>query len=387
MAAAITARKSGASVAVVDDNPDAGGQIWRSSVPAGWRQQFENSGAQFLKGCQISDAPEPGILRASNVTLTYQKLILATGARELFLPFPGWTLPNAMGAGGLQAMVKGGLQVKGKRVVVAGSGPLLIAVAASLKEHGAKIVALAEQATGASLTGFTAAIVKQPTKIWQGSKYLFALRSVPFHRGVYPIHATGAEVLKQVTLSNGLSYECDYLACGFGHVPNTELAKLLGCQLDNTFVHINAEQQTSVNSVYAAGELTGIGGLEKSLLEGEAAAYHATGNAHAAAKLSPKLQSARRFAIALAKAFALRPELRHLAQPETLICRCEDVPLARLESTNNWREAKLHTRCGMGPCQGRICGPAIAHLKGWQEAAEARPPIFPVSVGDLVNRR
>ena len=388
IAAAIAARKAGVKVGVVDDNFAVGGQIWRSGVPGAWAQAFANSGAQLLSGARIFDAPEPGLLMAktpeSFAELRYEKLILTTGARELFLPFPGWTLPNIMGAGGLQAMVKGGLNIAGKRVVVAGSGPLLIAVAASLLKHGAKVRAIVEQASNAHLASFAAAIARQPAKAWQGSQLLWALRNTPMLRDVYPVRAEGEGRVQRVILSNGAGIDCDYLACGFGLVPNTELAGLLGCRLNGDFVEINQARQTSIEAVYAAGELTGIGGLEKSLVEGEIAAYEATGNLRAAQALDSKRKAAQSFQRAIESAFALRPELFALADYATKVCRCEDVTLGAVAPFHSWREAKLHTRCGMGPCQGRICGPILRSLKGWRQEG-VRPPIFPVDVAAIVK--
>src|SRR5262245_26926950 len=134
IAAAYEAARHGQQVIVVDDNPAAGGQIWRgeekklSSSPeaAEWLRKVRETKAEFLTGARIFAAPETGVLLAEALTgvyeLRYQRLILATGARERFLPFPGWTLPNVLGAGGLQALVKSGLPIKDQRVVVAGSG-------------------------------------------------------------------------------------------------------------------------------------------------------------------------------------------------------------------------------------------------------------------------
>ena len=390
IAAAIAARKAGVKVGVVDDNRAAGGQIWRGVVPAKWSHAFAGSGAQLLAGTRIFDAPEQGLLMAktpeSFAELRYGKLILATGARELFLPFPGWTLPNIMGAGGLQAMVKGGLDIDGKRVVVAGSGPLLIAVAASLLKHGAKVRAIVEQASNTNLANFAAAIIRQPAKAWQGAQLLWALRNAPMFRGVYPVRAEGDGLVQHVTLSNGAGIDCDYLACGFGLVPNTELAGLLGCRMSGDFVEVNQAQQTSIETVYAAGELTGIGGLEKSLVEGEIAAHRATGNLRAAETLDRQRKAAHGFQLAIDSAFALRPELFTLADQTTKVCRCEDVTLGAVAPFNSWREAKLHTRCGMGPCQGRVCGPILRRLKSWHEEG-VRPPIFPVDVAAIVKAR
>ncbi len=136
MAAAAHAAEHGQRVGIVDDNAALGGQIWRGqSEPAAskWAERLRSSGVTVLCG-RVFQQPDPCTLLAEGEDilheLRYEKLILATGARERFLPFSGWTLPNVMGAGGLQAMVKSGLPIQGKRVVVAGTGPLLLAVAA-----------------------------------------------------------------------------------------------------------------------------------------------------------------------------------------------------------------------------------------------------------------
>jgi NADPH-dependent 2,4-dienoyl-CoA reductase/sulfur reductase-like enzyme len=141
MAAAYRAAQSGVRVAVVDDNFAAGGQIWRgeqakpsSREAQAWFERIRSVEIQLISGARVFEQPTEGTLLAETpegvCELSYTSLVLATGARERFLPFPGWTLPNAMGAGGLQALVKTGLPVEGKRVVVAGSGPLLLAIGA-----------------------------------------------------------------------------------------------------------------------------------------------------------------------------------------------------------------------------------------------------------------
>ena len=386
IAAAIAASSTGLAVGVVDDNPAAGGQIWRSdSNPI--LAQFAACTAELLPGTRIVDAPQPDVLMAQSesqiLELHYGKLILATGARELFLPFPGWTLPNVFGAGGLQALVKGGLAIQDKRVVVAGSGPLLIAVAATLQKHGANIVAIVEQASLASSIHFGLELARQPTKIAQAAKLLWTLRSVPVFRANFPVQAEGNGELERIVLRDQKTIHCDYLACGFGLVPNNELAALAGCQLLGNFVKVDELQQTSVKNIYAAGELTGIGGVEKSLVEGSIAGFAAAGDSKKADALYAKRSDALRFQAVLEKRFALRPELLQLAASDTAICRCEDVTKRDLEQYGSWRDAKLHTRCGMGPCQGRVCGPAIELLKGWKPES-VRPPLSPVRVGALL---
>src|SRR5215469_16216786 len=164
IAAAATAAEYGARVGLIDDNPTPGGQIWRgesangAGEPARWLTKLHHQNIQLLSGTRVFDHPAAHVLHGETadgfLELSYQKLILATGARERFLPFPGWTLPNVMGAGGLQALVKSGLPMEGKRVVLAGTGPLLLAVAAYLSDHGAKLLCVCEQASTSTLAKF-----------------------------------------------------------------------------------------------------------------------------------------------------------------------------------------------------------------------------------------
>ena len=136
--------------------------------------------------------------------------------------------------------------------------------------------------------------------------------------------------------------------------------------------------------MFCAGEPTGIGGLELALVEGQIAGYAAADRTQDAARLFATRKGLRRFASRLERAFALDPALRGMATAETLVCRCEDVGMAKLKEHGSWRSAKLHTRCGMGPCQGRVCGPALEFLLGWK-VESVRPPIFPVRVGSLAT--
>jgi NADPH-dependent 2,4-dienoyl-CoA reductase/sulfur reductase-like enzyme len=370
LAAAARAAESGVSVAMVDDNPRPGGQIWRASrFPEPW---LRNQVTVF-SGARVFAAPAAGVLALERADdsfpLRYRSLILATGARERFLPFPGWTLPNVMGAGGLQALAKSGLPIAGKRIVVAGSGPLLLAVAKYLRDHGADVRLIAEQADSSALFRFGLGLVAKPAKLIQAIRLRAGLLGVRYLTGCWPVAANGAEKLESVTLQrNGKTCvePCDYLACGFGLIPNLELAALFGCRINETGVAVDEHQQTSIANVYAAGEVTGIGGLDLALVEGEIAGYAAAGKPEAARKLFAARESNRHFANALERAFAPRAELRNLPQDDTFLCRCEDVTYGRIRQCANWREAKLHTRCGMGPCQGRVCGGAVEFLLGWK---------------------
>ena len=395
MAAAVRAAERGGRVGIVDDNATCGGQIWRGAEDdhdpdsKAWGSRLRNADITKLLGMRVFHQPEPGVLLAEGTDdvceLRYTNLVVATGARERFLPFPGWTLSNVMGAGGLQVMVKSGLPVRGKRVVVAGTGPLLLAVAAYLRKQGAEIPILCEQASWASLARFGIGLLGRPGKLVQGLQLKKELAEIPFAANSWPIAAHGGQVLESVTISRGGKTEviaCDFLACGFHLVPNVELQSLLGCQIGGGYVQVDEFQQTSVQGVFCAGEPTGIGGVELALVEGQIAGLAAVGEKSAAQKLFGERRKARRFARMLDRAFRLRSELRSLPSAETIVCRCEDVPYSRLQDHRSWRAAKLHSRCGMGPCQGRVCGPATQFLFEWNPDS-VRPPLFPARVGSL----
>jgi hypothetical protein len=136
--------------------------------------------------------------------------------------------------------------------------------------------------------------------------------------------------------------------------------------------------------VYCAGEPTGVGGVDRALIEGQIAGHAASGQTAQAERLFAARTRTHRFTHALNQAFALREELKQLADADTVVCRCEDVTRGQLERYEGWRPAKLHTRCGMGPCQGRICGSATRVLFGWHPES-VRPPLFPTSVGTFIE--
>ena len=396
IAAAVSAAEAGSSVALLDDNPAPGGQIWRNGAPLPssaqyWLAKLAASSITRFPGSRVYAHPKPGVISAERddgaIDLHYDKLILATGARELFLPFPGWTLPNVFGAGGLDAMVRGGLPIAGKRIVVAGTGPLLLAVAAHLAGHGAKVVAICEQAPFARLAAFGARMLMQPEKLRQGISYRWAAREAHMHFSCWPVAAKGAAELESVRLRQGnheWNVPCDYLACGFHLVPNTELARMLGCRIEDGFVAVDQFQQTSAADVLSAGEPTGIGGVELALLQGQIAGLAAAGRANAAQKLIAQRRRMSGFVPALRETYRLNPLLRKLPSHATLVCRCEDVAFSALHEHASWRDAKLHTRCGMGPCQGRICGAAVEFLFDWS-VDSVRPPIFPALVSSLAQ--
>ncbi len=395
-AAFAASAKKGVSVTLVDDNPRLGGQIWRAELgktksPDAIKliEAVEAGFIKIVNNTQVFAAPRENSLLAETpngtVEFEYKKLIIATGARERFLPFPGWTLPYVYGAGGLQALVKGGFDVKNKKIVVAGTGPLLLAVAAYLMSKGARVLAIAEQSPAANLNKFALGLWRTPSKIAQAIALRTRLIGVPYLTDCWVTSMGGSDFFGVASLTrNGehFAIQCDLLACGFHLVPNNELASLLGCEIKNTFVAVDEFQRTSCENIYCAGEPVGIGGVEASLVEGRIAGLAATDEFDEARGVFAKREKARRFGDALNSTFALRDELKFLAGDSTMVCRCEDVEYGRLKSFDSGRDAKLQTRCGMGSCQGRICGAATEFLFDWK-VGRVRPPIFPVKMENL----
>jgi NADPH-dependent 2,4-dienoyl-CoA reductase/sulfur reductase-like enzyme len=398
LSAACVAAESGKRVAVIDDTPWLGGQIWRGEQAREkqpqaqqWLTRFRKCGAGVIDRASVIGAPAGGVLLAERDNepreIHWQKLILATGARELFLPFPGWTLPGVIGPGGLQALVKNGWPIAGKRVVICGTGPLLLAVAKGLRDYGAKIVSIAEQAPLGRMMEFGLSLLRHPGKIFQSAALTAGLVGVRFRSGAWPIKAEGQDALQRVTLTDGRktwTEECDFLACGFHLVPNVELPLAVGCELENGFVRVDRWQATSVANVFCSGEPTGIGGVDCALTEGQIAGYAASAKTEQAEALFGEREGWHSFRAALAKAYALREELKTLAADETLLCRCEDIALGRAKQFSGWREAKLLSRCGMGACQGRVCGAAAKFVLGWGMES-VRPPVLPARVGSLIT--
>jgi len=394
MAAALAAAPSGARIAVLDDNPAPGGQIWRDGpqarLPEKARRLRQALAAQrniqLFSGTRVVAVAGPRRLLLEDAErgwlLSYDKLILCTGARELLLPFPGWTLPGVTGAGGLQALIKGGLPVAGERLVVAGSGPLLLASAATARGAGAKLLRIAEQAPPTALAAFAARLPRWPGKVAQA----IGLFDAGYRASSHVLAALGTERLEGVRLQQGkqvLEIPCDRLACGFGLIPNSQLGQALGCRIEQQAIAVDEWQACSLAEHFAAGECTGFGGSELAQVEGAIAGHAAVGRRDLASALWPRRRRWQAFADALAQGFRLDPKLKGLAQPDTLVCRCEDVPYSALAASRDWSDAKLHSRCGMGACQGRVCGAASHFLFGWEPPAP-RPPLSPARIETLL---
>ncbi|MFG2975983.1 NAD(P)/FAD-dependent oxidoreductase [Streptomyces sp. NPDC048331] len=341
-------------------------------------------------------------------TVTARAVLIATGAYERQLPFPGWTLPGVVGAGGAQAMLKGGLVLPGKRVVVAGSGPLLLAVAGSLAAAGATVPAVVEAAAYTAYAGQVPALLRNPGKLVEAAGYAGALAR--HHVRLLTRHAVteahGTDRVEAVTVARldrdwrplpgtARRIPCDALAVGHGLVPQLELATGLGCETrlsaDGTVALVlDAEQRTSVAGIWSAGETGGIGGAQLAMIEGELAA-HSVAGAPPGARLVRSRARMRAFADAMATAHRPGEGWTGWLPDDAVVCRCEEVPAGRIREAadelgaRDARTVKLLTRAGMGWCQGRMCGPAVAALAGDEPAADRRPLSCPVPLRHLAE--
>lgn len=415
LSAAAFASGLGFDVVVLDENALPGGQYYRQSRLTG-SLPAAIVGPSQAKGRQLLDTLDPARVRIccettvwgtdGSGTLLYEQnghngrisakaIILATGAHERVIPFPGWTLPGVMTAGAAQTLLKAQAILPGKNIVIAGSGPFLYPVATQLAAAGARIQAVCEL----SRSRLWPLRVRRPHRhlaiYGEALGYLARMRrhglSVEF--GSTVVEAGGDTALRNVTIAQmdrdmverpgtRRTVAADTLLTSFGFVPNTQLARLLGCALrwDETqqahFIAADDRLRTSVPGIYVAGEIAGIGGHRVARAEGVLAAASAVEALSSALQGAPASQrraaertrrNCRDFAEHMLRTFALKPRILDLARPDTIVCRCESVPRAEIEYhaalwEGSQRAVKQNTRCGMGRCQGRICGYAAGQL-------------------------
>ncbi|WP_369777647.1 NAD(P)/FAD-dependent oxidoreductase [Streptomyces sp. R33] len=438
LAAAVNAAGLGLRVVLLDAGERPGGQYYRHPAPGlgadrpealhhGWSAFAEREAAlrahraagriTYLPAHHVwtvvPDGPAWTLHAVAGpdeaaATLHARAVLLATGSYERQLPFPGWTLPGVVGAGGAQAMLKSGLVLPGRRVVVAGSGPLLLAVAGSLAAAGARVPAVVEAAAYGGYAGHVPALLRNPGKLAEAATYGSAL----LHRHIRLLtrhavtEAHGADRVEAVTVARldrdwrpvpgtARRIPCDALAVGHGLVPQLELATGLGCatrrSADGTAaLALDAGQRTSVPGIWSAGETGGIGGAQLALLEGEIAA-HAIAGRPVPAALARRRARLRAFADAMGAAHRPGTGWTEWLRDDTDACRCEEVPAGRIREAvadlgaRDARTVKLLTRAGMGWCQGRMCGPAVAALAGEDPAPDRRPLSCPVPLRHLAE--
>lgn len=439
--AALAARALGASVTLLDASDELGGQYWRhlptvrpSADEASLHHGFERfrtmrSALDLDDGCTvITEAqvwaidvdrtasggagttglrlhvlvgPPDGADRTP-LTLLPDALVLATGAHDRTLPFPGWDLPGVFSAGAAQALAKGERVAVGRRVVVAGAGPFLLPVAASLTATGAQVLGVYEATT---VGGLVKGWLPKPWQLLGVSGKAGELAGyvgghlrhrIPYRVGHAVIAAHGTDRVERVTVAavdadwspiagTERTIEADAVCVSHGFTPRLELPIAAGCALtDARFVRVDAEQRTSVPAVFAAGEITGIGGVDAALAEGAVAGHAAAGGRPGASGIRSAVS--RRdtflaFADRLERAHGIRDGWSDWLNDDTTICRCEEVDYGSLRGTaaatcgTGLRSLKLSTRAGLGICQGRMCGRTVEELLHRAASADGGPGI------------
>jgi NADPH-dependent 2,4-dienoyl-CoA reductase/sulfur reductase-like enzyme len=411
LSAAVAAADAGVRVLVVDRGVLPGGQYLRQSSvhpktpPAVIRRALAYERIEFLLSHEIWRAA-PGVLEVADVdgrgtrTLRPAAIVLATGAYDKVVPFPGWELPGVVTIGGAQAQLKGLDQRIGRRVLVAGTGPLLLSLAASLAAAGVEVVAVADPVRPRAWLSHLPTVLRAPRKLLQAAVYRgrLAWHRVPVWSGwrVEEITREGTVMIAKLACGrNERAVTVDAVAVGHGFTPQVELASVLGCALlvdprdGSAIAQVDADQRTSQAGVFAAGELAGVGGADAAFatgtLAGLAAARHLGRLDEPAYQVASKpwrrrAAAARRFADALHEVHGIAPGWSAHVSDETVLCRCEGVTFgaaraAQALGADDPRALKLLTRAGMGPCQGRLCGHAAADLLGCSVIPYANRPI------------
>jgi len=464
MAGAVAAADAGVSVTVIDAGTSAGGQFYRQpaarlharrpqALHHAWRtwlslrsrfdghvaagrivhladhhvwfaEKTDDDGYGFRVHALIG--PE----QQDSVSITAEALLLATGAYERVLPFPGWILPGVVTAGGAQAILKGNLVLPGRNVVVAGTGPLLLPVAAGLAAAGARVSALIEAADlrklidPRKLIPHAPLLTTQPDKLAEAAGYAarLARHRIPVRYGHVVLAAHGAERVEAVTVAaldeEGLvragserRIACDSLAISHGLLPHLDLAQSLGARLGGEGdgssdgsdtgglrVLVDGEQRTDIPGLWAAGEAAGIGGAALARAEGELAGRSIGARLHGREPDPAELAEAdrarsrsRAFFAALEQAYSSPANWAELPTGDTTVCRCEEVPASAVRTAvqeygaTDLRTVKLLTRAGMGWCQGRMCSPGVAAVAGCPMTASRMPLARPVPLGVLAR--
>ena len=261
-------------------------------------------------------------------------------------------------------------------------------MAALARKQGGKVLGILEQAPANRVLAFAGQTALYPGKAAQAIK-LGSAGFLNYRTSSFIVEAIGKDRLSAVNYQNGkkqYQLDCDIAAVGYGLVPNNELAVSLGCETRDGYVVVDHDQRSTVANLFAAGEITGVGGVEKSMIEGEIAGLRCTGQS--ADHCWRERHRSHQFVKLLEKTFRLSPALKNLATDDTILCRCEDVSCGEVNQFQNWRLAKLQRRIGMGPCQGRVCGPAFSFLLGsgahGVEPVSVRPPVFATHLKNLI---
>jgi NADPH-dependent 2,4-dienoyl-CoA reductase/sulfur reductase-like enzyme len=445
IAAADRLARCGARVVLIDDNAQPGGQYLRGGRAAGARDDLRRRGLEVIDRLEAAGVEircgaellgiEPGfellVARGGELSaVRCERILLATGARERFMPFSGWTLPGVMSTGAAQILIKQSGVLPARRTLVGGAGLFLNAVAGDIVKNGGRVSAVADEAPRHTLVPPPGLILGAWRKFAQGGAVLARLLTArtPLLARTRIVAAHGDDGLREVVTARvdrsgavvagtERTLAAEALAVGFGFTANIEAARLAGCEvahnegLGGWVVRVDAELETTVPGVYAAGEITAVGGAAKSWTEGRLAAdaiLRRTGF------LKPGELQAETAALRRRRngqmAFARYFNSRHTFGPEYMarwvqtladdvpLCRCESVTVGAVrravaEGFATPAGVKKATRCGMGICQGSTCrtilAEVLAALTGRPVAQlplpTVRMPLKPVFLGTLAG--
>jgi NADPH-dependent 2,4-dienoyl-CoA reductase/sulfur reductase-like enzyme len=420
LAAALAAGDLGCEVTLIDAGSGLGGQLYRPGLLFPGRGQDRHAATEQLPPrlarirqvrqvrhlAATSAGPATrdhdgvvtlwvgGLEGGAETTVEVRVVVLATGASELVLPFPGWDLPGVTTAGAAQALLKSQGVTVGRRVLVGGSGPLLLPVAASLAEAGVHVVAVLEATPAPAGLPQAAGLAAFPGQLPEATGYaaLLARLGVPVRTGYAVVACRGAGRVERAVVARldqdwrpvpGGQWEetVDAVHLSFGFSPALELPRALGCAevphllRPAAAVACDTDQATSVPGVFAAGQVTGAAGAEVSELEGYLAgtsAAHYLGRVHPDAfaertrALRARLDDARRRAAPLDAAYPLPPGWLEWPDAGTVVCRCQETRWSEIDAAmaagaRTVPAVQEATRCGTGYCQGRVCGPALQY--------------------------
>ncbi len=435
LSAALAARQCGASVIVLDERAQSGGQYYKPVAPSHAAPTAPDT--QFARGAQLigraraagvklmQDATVWGAFSAAEVValvggetilFTPRRLILATGAYERAMPLPGWTLPGVMTTGAAQTLARAYQVSPGERVVIAGNGPLNFQLAADLVDRGVDVVALAESAPAPRrLTPMTRAFGADAAKMIEGVGYLLRLKRkrVPVLWSHVAIAAMGEDRLGAVQLApveadgravtaRAQLISADVLCLGYGFIASSEIANALGCRMRHDPRHLGSLcvetsdlGETSIAGVFAVGDGARVAGAAVAEAAGTIAGVAAAKQLGFAAGAETLLthatrsrQRAQAFQVLLWTLFEAPPVRLEQIPDRTILCRCESLDFGRIRSeiengVANLAVLKRRTRLGMGRCQGRYCTAVAVHLighptDGAPEAAQGFAPRLPV---------
>lgn len=432
LAAARAAAQYGVKVVLIDENSRLGGQFYRDMPPEARAliSDVASLGVEVRSNAvawAVFDKKVVAVAGSESACFAPQYSVIATGAFDRPVPFPGWTLPGVVTAGGAQNLMKSFGVVPGHRVLVAGSGPLLLVVVHYLLRHGAQVVALCEATSMKGTWRDGLRLLRHWEFLSQGLRYISEIRraKIPFLSGRIVRRALGSEAVETVEIErcddefrplagSTLSFNVDALIVGYGFLSSVEMAKLYGCELQYnqqlaSWVPIrDAEFETNVPGVFCVGDGAGVAGSAVALAEGESAGLSVAFRlgkltkaeyTRSRAGVAQRLQRLTHFRKIMDKTYCMKPGLFDLAEAKTVVCRCEEVTRESIESALEDgactpAEVKALTRLGMGRCQGRMCGASVEALisKRLGQAMECgsvlsvRPPLKPVPLGELLDQ-